>query len=89
MEKSVFTGQYSLLLDLLRETRQAADLTQMQLAEKLGRSQSFVSKAERGELRLDVIQLRTICQTLGKPLGEFVAELETRLVAVERKRPRV
>ena len=64
MEKSVFTHEYRVLLRLFRETREAANLTQVQLAEKLGQSQSFVSKCERGERRLDMVQLRTICKLL-------------------------
>jgi len=79
MEKSVFTREYRALLRLLRETRQAADVTQTQLAKSLGQSQSFISKCERGERRLDVIQLRTICHILGTTLSEFVGELERRL----------
>jgi transcriptional regulator with XRE-family HTH domain len=46
---------------------------------RLGQSQSFVSKAEAGERRLDVVQLRTICQALGTTLPTFVAKLEERL----------
>jgi hypothetical protein len=74
------------LLDVLRETREGASLTQVQLAERLGRSQSFVSKVEVGEARLDVIQLRTICQALGTTLPAFVARLEVRLAKGGRKK---
>jgi transcriptional regulator with XRE-family HTH domain len=79
MEKSVFTPEYRALLSLLRETRQAAGISQTELAERLGQSQSFVSKVEIGERRLDVIQVRTICRTLGTTLPAFVAALEDRL----------
>ena len=79
MEKSVYTRDYRALLRLLKETRQAANITQVQLAKKLRQSQSFVSKCERGESRLDVIQLRVICRHLGTDLPEFIAELEKRL----------
>jgi len=79
MEKSVFSPEYAALLRLLRETRRASNFTQIQLAKKLRQSQSFVSKCERGERRLDVIQLRTICRTLGTTLPVFVSELEKRL----------
>jgi hypothetical protein len=41
---------------------------------------------ERGEVRLDVIQVRTICRALGTPLPAFVAELEKRLAARERRK---
>jgi DNA-binding transcriptional regulator YiaG len=79
MEKSVFTHEYRVFLRLFRETREAANLTQVQFAKKLGQSQSFVSKCERGERRLDVVQLRTICKVLGTSLTEFAEEFERRL----------
>ena len=79
MEKSVFTSEYGEVQRLLKETRKSANVTQVALAEGLGQTQSFVSKCERGERRLDVIQLRTICQVLGTTLSDFVAELEKRL----------
>ena len=88
MEKSLFTAEYAVMLTLLRETRQHAGLTQVQLAERLGQSQSFVSKVERGETRLDLIQLRTICQSAGTSLQEFVAALEGRLTRPTRARRR-
>lgn len=88
MEKSVFTDEYRVLLELLREMREAANVTQVQLAENLKQSQSFVSKCERGERRLDLIQLRTICELLGTTLVEFVKELERRLASTTGERRR-
>ena len=79
MEKTIYTAEYAQLLRLLRVTREKANVTQTELAERLGRSQSFVTKFERGDRRLDAIQLRTICQVLGTDLVSFVAELERRL----------
>lgn len=86
MEKSVFTGEYTVLLDLLKECRRDANVTQVELAERLGQSQSFVSKVERGERRLDVIQLRTICRILGTNLPDFISELESRLTSKQKRR---
>jgi transcriptional regulator with XRE-family HTH domain len=85
VEKSIHSHDYAAVLDLLRESREAAGMTQVGLAEALERSQSFVSKVERGETRLDVIQLRTICQVLGTSLPAFIAKLEERLNRRERK----
>ena len=79
MEKTIYTAEYAQLLQLLREIREQAGITQTDLAERLGHSQSFVTKFERGDRRLDVIQLRTICAALGTDLAAFVAELERRL----------
>lgn len=79
MVKSIYTREYTTVTRLLRETREKTGLTQVELAEKLGQSQSFVSKYERGERRLDVIQLRTVCLTLGVKLADFVERLERAL----------
>ena len=69
MDKSVYTDEYQAVIELLREIRTEAGVTQVELAEQLEQSQSFVSKYERGDRRLDVIQLRTVCQTLGTDLA--------------------
>lgn len=79
MEKSIHTDEYAVLLTLLREAREAAGLTQVQLAKRLKQSQGFVSKVEVGQRRLDVIQLRTICAVLKITLPDFISNLEERL----------
>ena len=65
------------LLELLREKRVDAGLRQSELARRLGQPQSFVSKYESGERRLDVLELRQICQALGITLVDFVTDLES------------
>lgn len=79
MEKSIYTREYAAVTRLLAQARETAGVTQVELAEKLGQSQSFVSKFERGDRRLDVVQLRTVCQVLGITLPEFVERLEREL----------
>lgn len=79
MEKSIHTAEYRVFLKLLRERRKKAGLTQVELGKLLGQSQSFVSKCERGENRIDVVQLRAICQVLGITLPRFVALFERQL----------
>jgi transcriptional regulator with XRE-family HTH domain len=64
---------------LLREVRTEAGIRQTDLAERLGQTQSFVSKYESGERRLDILELRDVCEALGLPLAEFVERLEDRL----------
>lgn len=68
-----------MLLDLLRELRSEAGLRQQDLAERLGKPQSFVSKYETGERRLDILELRDVCGSCGFPLVEFVVRLEHKL----------
>jgi transcriptional regulator with XRE-family HTH domain len=79
MEKSVFSRDYRIFTEVLRDFRTRAELTQDQLAEKVGQTQSYISKYERGELRLDLVQLRQLCTAMGTELSEFVAEFEERL----------
>ncbi len=64
------------LQELLRELREAADLRQIDLAKRLGRPQSFVSKYESGEKNLDFLEVREVCEALGVPLAEFVRQFE-------------
>ena len=75
MEKSIFTQDYTLFLLLLRNVRKAASLTQEQVAERLQQTQSFVSKCERGERRIDVIELRAFCKAIGIPFEDFTQQL--------------
>jgi transcriptional regulator with XRE-family HTH domain len=63
--RSVFTAEYGRFLGLLVDARKKAGLTQAQLAEALARPQSYVSKFERGERRVDVIELLDITDALG------------------------
>jgi len=79
MKKSLFSEDYKCFLDLLREVRERVGLTQEQIAERLETTQSVVSKCERGERRLDIVELRAWCQALDIPLPVFIAEFEKAL----------
>jgi transcriptional regulator with XRE-family HTH domain len=79
MEKSIHSARYGVFLKVLREARERARLTQVQLARKIGETQTFVSKCERGERRIDVVELRTFCKAFGSDLKVFVAALEKAL----------
>jgi transcriptional regulator with XRE-family HTH domain len=83
MQKSIHSTRYAIFLKVLREARERAGLTQVQLARKIGETQTFVSKCERGERRIDVIELRTFCRAFGLSLGQFVGALE---LAISRTR---
>lgn len=65
MDKSIYSAEYQRLCALLRELRQEAGLTQVDVAERLDEPQSFVSKYESGERRLDVIELGHVAHALG------------------------
>lgn len=69
-------GPRQRFLTLLRQMRLDAGLRQADLAQKLRQPQSFVSKYESGERRIDILELRGICRALGVTLADFVRRLE-------------
>lgn len=64
------------LRELVRELREAVGLRQVDLAERLKRPQSFVSKYESGEKTLDFLEVREVCQALGISMADFVRRFE-------------
>lgn len=56
----------------MREIREEAGLTQSVVAKRIGQTQSYVSKYEKGEQRLDLLELEAVCEAIGIPLTEFV-----------------
>lgn len=76
MGKSLSSTESEKLAALLRSVRSEATLTQAEVAERLKLPQSFVSKYESGERRLDLVELRHICKALGVSLGDFVRRFE-------------
>ncbi len=74
---STHSARYKRLLDRLLAARQAAGLTQAEVARAFGRPQSFVSKCESGERRIDAVELDEFARLYGRPVGFFVGEGET------------
>lgn len=64
MSKSIHSPEHIKLRELLIAARKKAGLTQQQVAERLGRPQSFVAKYEGGERRLDVIEFLQVARTI-------------------------
>jgi transcriptional regulator with XRE-family HTH domain len=77
VSRSPHASRYVKLRSLLSEARATAQLTQVQVAERLGRPQSFVSKYESGERQLDVVEFVEVCDALGiapdRMIGRLVA----------------
>lgn len=65
MPRSFHSPEQQRLIQLLREAREQAGLRQVDLAERLAKPQSFVSKYEAGQRRLDYIEVHAICGALG------------------------
>ena len=77
---SVKMRRRKVLLALLRQVRLEAGLRQTDVAEKLGKPQSFVSNYESGERRLDLLELKLVCDALGVGLVEFVTRFDSALI---------
>ena len=79
MKKRIYIAQRSRLVSLLREMRVEAGLTQTDLAARIEKDQAYVSRYESGQRRLDVLEVREICQAVGSTLEGFVKRLEKAL----------
>jgi transcriptional regulator with XRE-family HTH domain len=73
--KSLRSPQHKELLRMLIAAREDAGLTQQKLANVLRRHQSFISKYEGGERRLDVIEFVQICRAIGVPPDRLIKKL--------------
>jgi len=67
-----YVKEYRAFLSRLKRAREDAGLTQMQVAQKLARPQSFVSKCESGERRVDFVELQYLAEIYEQPLSFFV-----------------
>ena len=72
MGGSIYSVRYKAFLRRLREARLEANLTQVEVAQKLLQPQSYVSRCESGERRIDVVELTDLAMIYKKPLEYFV-----------------
>lgn len=79
MNKSVFSREQIVLQDLLRQLRKEKGLHQVELADRLEKYQTFVSRYESGEKMLDLPELRQVCHALDILLLDFVRRYEEAL----------
>lgn len=79
VKKSIYSDGYNIFLQLLTDARVSKDMLQTDLAQKLSKPQSFVSKAENGERRIDVYELYCICNAIGISMTDFIKKYESML----------
>jgi transcriptional regulator with XRE-family HTH domain len=87
VDKSISSKEYRVFLRELRATRERNGLTQIDVAARLNETQSFVSKCERGERRLDIVELREFCRAIGVSLTLFVRDLDQMLASLGGSSP--
>jgi len=72
MGKSIRTKEYQDFAQKLKKARLQAGLTQVQVSKKLKRPQSYISKAEAGEQRLDIVEIKKFANLYKKGINYFV-----------------
>jgi transcriptional regulator with XRE-family HTH domain len=73
---TIHDPDYAVILALLREARRVSGVSQGDVAKRLGYSRSIISKLERGEVRLDLLQLRQYLLAIGVPFITFIEQVE-------------
>ncbi len=72
MSKSVYTKDYKDIIERLKTARIEAGLAQQEVADKLDKPQSYISKIESGERRLDVAEMKKFAAIYNKPANYFI-----------------
>jgi len=76
MKKSIHSDKYNEFLSLLIKARKDSKITQQALVDKLEKPQSFISKYEKGERRLDVVEFIKIAEAIGTKASNIIKKLE-------------
>ncbi len=72
MNKSIYSKEYKDIIERLKTARIEAGFSQQEIADKLGKPQSYISKIESGERRLDVAEMKKFAQIYKKPSSYFI-----------------
>jgi len=72
MPKSIYSKEYKSIIERLKIARLNAGLKQEDVASKLKKPQSYISKTERGERRIDVAELKKLSEIYKKPVSYFI-----------------
>ena len=72
MSRSVYEKDYKEIIGRLKQSRVGIGLSQQVVADKLGKPQSYISKIESGERRLDIAELKKLAKIYNKPVSFFL-----------------
>jgi transcriptional regulator with XRE-family HTH domain len=72
MPRAIYTNDHKKIVERLKKARIESGLGQVEVAKKLGRTQSYLSKIESGQRRFDVLQLKEFAKIYKKSLDFFV-----------------
>ena len=71
MEKTIYSKEHKYIVNRLKEARKESGFDQKQVARLLKKTQSYVSKIESGQRRIDVVQLRKFGKIYNRPISYF------------------
>ena len=72
MTKAIYLKEYKEIADKLKKARIEAGLTQKDVSEKIGKPQSYISKAESAEQRIDIVELKLFAKLYKKEINYFL-----------------
>jgi transcriptional regulator with XRE-family HTH domain len=72
MTKAIYSKDHKYIVEQLKKARQEAGFDQEQVAKLFGKTQSYVSKIEAGQRRIDVVQLKEFARIYKKPIDYFL-----------------
>ncbi len=72
MRKSIHTKEHAVFIERLKNARLDAGLSQAQVAKKIRSTQSYISKVESGDVRVDAIRLQRFAKVYGKDVAHFL-----------------
>lgn len=74
MQKNIYTEEQAYLVMRLRQARLEAGFSQIAIAEKLEKTQSYVSKVELGQVKIDIVELKKFAKSYGKLIEFFIKD---------------
>jgi transcriptional regulator with XRE-family HTH domain len=72
MSKTIWTKEYAKFIKKLKQARLKAGLRQIEVAKKLKRPQSYISRVESGGYRLDIVEVKRFAKVYGKDMNELI-----------------
>lgn len=74
MKKTIYSAEHKQLIEKLKTARLQSGLDQQQVADKLGRTQSYISKLESGQRRIDLVQIKEFAKIYKKSIEHFLPD---------------
>jgi len=72
MSKAIYSKDHKCIVEQLKRARKEADLNQAEVAKLLGKTQSYVSKVEAGQRRIDIVALKEFARIYKKDINYFI-----------------